>query len=272
LETVLKVTRATLQGDIAPKFMWVISEEKNWVDFKNIFNKKVLVTFICPVTLTFPRNNDGKIMGYENFISPEWITKHSLALNYSLEVLKIVFALGRFAGLNLPNIVSVGKSTNVFKVFKDNLLEHVEKYELGGESLAKDMKEVDKALGQHLTITFQEGRNIMPQPEVKAFSPSTIKRLQQSYQAVKEIASDDVDFFQTGLVKSVADDGSSEYVLNKPEVVSLHRKRGENCLGLSSEKLEKEMILLNTVVKKGTITKVSAHKKTEEKFVILRKN
>jgi len=220
----------------APKLMCIIpadSSVKDWINLNALVGKKVKVIFICPVTLSIPRDDNNKPMGYSMEMPRDWVRKYGPALKISYEILRIGFAVGRFAGLPLPNLSSAGSSTNVMNVLNDNLVDYMGKDYMGEEAL--DLEELAGVLGDRVTLALPEADENLSKHVNKGMQ----KVISTSYDEVKKIAKQngDEDFLQTGLTKVVYN-GHVEYVLNKSEIKNMYEKEGPSCIGLTPAKLQ----------------------------------
>ncbi|KAK1735803.1 leucine-rich repeat protein [Skeletonema marinoi] len=214
----------------APKLMCIIPEDRSvmdWIKLKALVGEKVKVIFICPVTLSIPLDGNNKPMGYSMEMPRDWVRRYGPALQISYEILRIGFAVGRLF-LPLPNLSSVGSSTNVMNVLNDNLVEYM------GEG-APDLKELAGVLGDRATFDLPEADENLS----KHVSKGMRKLISTSYDEVKKIAKQngDEDFLQTGLTKVVYN-GHVEYVLNKSEIKNMYEKEGPSCIGLTPAELQ----------------------------------
>ncbi|KAK1735826.1 leucine-rich repeat protein [Skeletonema marinoi] len=220
-----------LKGCHAPQLMYIIPEDPSvmdWIKLKALVGKKVKVIFICPVTLSIPRDGNNKPMGYSMEMPRDWVRKYGPALKISYEILRIGFAVGRLFSLPLPNLSSAGSSTNVMNVLNDNLVDYM------GEG-ALDLEELAGVLGDRVTLDLPEADENLS----KHVSKGMRKLISTSYDEVKKIATQngDEDFLQTGLTKVVYD-GHVEYVLNKSEIKNMYEKEGPSCIGLTQAELQ----------------------------------
>jgi len=249
----------------APKLMCIIpadSSVKDWINLNALVGKKVKVIFICPVTLSIPRDDNNKPMGYSMEMPRDWVRKYGPALKISYEILRIGFAVGRFAGLPLPNLSSAGSSTNVMNVLNDNLVDYMGKDYMGEEAL--DLEELAGVLGDRVTLAVPEADENLSKHEM-------MTKINASYEEVMNIAkrNGDEDFLKTGLSKVVCD-GHVEYVLDKAEIKSIYQQMGPSCLGLPQEELQARGADLGVVMKEGYLEKKIGFK-WELRYVILRK-
>ena len=249
LENISRNVHNILRDTDAPKLMYIIPEDSSvaeWISLKPLIGRKVKIIFICPVTLSIPRDGKNKPMGYSMLMPKEWVKKYGPALKISFEVLRVGFAIGRLASLPLPNISSIGKSTNHFSVMNDNLVAY-----MGTE--APDLKELAKAIGERTTLVVPE----LSEPDADLSSHLTEdmrKTIKASYEEVKKIAESNKDgnFLKTGLTKVVSD-GCVDYVLNDPKIKTLYQAKGRECIGLTTEKLSALGADLHIIVKEGEL-------------------
>eukprot|EP00985_Skeletonema_marinoi_P029983 scaffold29926_cov138-Skeletonema_marinoi.AAC.5 len=198
-------------------------------------------------------------MGYSMEMPHNWVRKYGPALKISYEILRIGFAVGRIASLPLPNLSSVGSSTNFMNVLNDNLVDYMKE--------APDLKELASVLGDQATFDLPEADENLS----KHVSKGMQKLISTSYDEVKDIAkrNGDEDYMKTGLSKVVCD-GHVEYVLDKAEIKSIYQQMGPSCLGLPQAELQARGANLGVVMKEGYLEKETAFGWIE-RYVILRK-
>eukprot|EP00560_Eucampia_antarctica_P008194 CAMPEP_0197826178 /NCGR_PEP_ID=MMETSP1437-20131217/3166_1 /TAXON_ID=49252 ORGANISM="Eucampia antarctica, Strain CCMP1452" /NCGR_SAMPLE_ID=MMETSP1437 /ASSEMBLY_ACC=CAM_ASM_001096 /LENGTH=287 /DNA_ID=CAMNT_0043426499 /DNA_START=25 /DNA_END=888 /DNA_ORIENTATION=+ len=168
------------------------------------------IAFICPVSLTVPRNNDGTVKGYDITCQRGWVKKYGPALMASLKTLQVLCAAGRIAGLPLPNLNNIGKGLNTFDEVNEQLIEYM------GEDVIPNFKEIGDTLTGCMTID----ADVSPDSDLKEI-------IRKSFIEVQQLAQNQNDpkFLMTGLVK-VQWEGDVEYVLNEPDVKKKYEEGG----------------------------------------------
>ncbi len=236
--------------------------KKDWFKPTNLVTTIVQIMFICPVTYSVPRDGKNKPMCYEMKMPNDWVRKYGPALKISFEVLRVAFAVGRLAGLPLPNVSGVSKKTNPFNVLNDNLALYMEN--------SPDLSELSTAFGKELNTSLpDEDPSISLSEDIK-------KKIQCSYNEVKEIAKENGDphFAQTGLSKVMKDDYVDD-VLNDPKIKALYQEMGPKCTSLTAEEMNERGADLGVVVKEGELlkkSKSSFKKEWDQRYFVLRRN
>jgi len=204
-----KMIISLLQDQDSPRLPYMIPQK--WeANINTLFTKKMKIAFICPVSLTVPRNLDGTVKGYDITLQRGWVKKYGPALLISLEALKVLCAVGRVAGLPLPNLNSFGTTTNIIHVANDQLIECMEK-----EDITAKVNNIGSALNNRVTVGAGISLQDYSEAELKSFV--NIKRLAEKQ--------DDPNFLNTGLVKVVrVKDGKVEYILNDPYVINEYKE------------------------------------------------
>jgi len=194
-----------------PRFPYMIPRDKEmYLDINKFFTKSMRITFLCPITKIIPRHHDGSPKGYDITLQKGWVKKYGPALLASLEVLKVLCAVGRVAGLPLPNLNSVGPNTNIIDVAIAPLIDHMRK-----EDVTAKVKDIGNALNDRVTVNAGISEEDYSEEELNSFV--NIKRLAEKQ--------DDSKFYDTGLVKVVrVKDGKVEYVLNDPYVIKEYKE------------------------------------------------
>jgi len=258
LDEVLKVTtKAALNSDHllelaiksakdAPNLMLIIPSNrkfKDWESISTLLSNKVKVLFVCPVTYSVPRNDNGDIKGYELTVTMDWYRKYGPIIRITYNLLKAAAIIG---------------SSGVLCAI-DAALKPLE------DSLAT-MNKASKSAPSLPT----DGNSHTVDPDNK--------ELEASYQIVKGIASSegDKEFFKTGLTQAYCRfDHSIAYVLDDPSTIQLYKEKGKACL-LSTVKTRAE---LNADEKSGqgadkgvVLRKGNLVKGNKTRFYVLRKN
>jgi len=88
----------------APNHMLIIPLDltfKDWGDISNLVTKRAKIVFVCPVTYLVPRDNEGKVKGYEVNLTRDWYSKYGHVLRISYILLKVALAIGSSGALSL---------------------------------------------------------------------------------------------------------------------------------------------------------------------------
>jgi hypothetical protein len=243
IELVETMTRNMLEDSIAPTLVYIAPLDfsiEDWLDLKVLTTKPVKVCFICPVTLSVPRDANGDAMGYDIVLPKDWVVQYGPALQISLAVLKVAFAVGRIAGLPLPDSQRVDANINSFSVMNDTMIALMEEE-------SPYLKELSDSLTAHLTTTFPANDMVGLPKEMK-------QMVERSYRDVKQLAVklDDPEFRRCGLVKKVCSDGSAQYILDRPDIKKMFKKKGPS---LSNEQKIECGANLDIVKKEGELEK-----------------
>jgi hypothetical protein len=235
-----------IEKEVVPRFVLILpkptASEKKWWTLAtrwskpgNWINKKVLIYFVCPITLRVPADAEG----YETKLRQDWVIKYGPALLMGLRVLKIACALGRLAGLPLPVLSAVPSEVQNF------ISDHT-----GALSTMYSMLRQDKDLetiGTALDERVEEFTNGSLAQEIKTLPTEHGEAVRTSYEDMREIAkgvdgSNDLNFDtiveKCGLVREYHQ-GRSAFV--GKDVKHLYVRMGEDAFGLSEERLRKEL-------------------------------
>jgi serine/threonine protein kinase/Ran GTPase-activating protein (RanGAP) involved in mRNA processing and transport len=284
LQKSVQMTYSLLSGSSAPRYPCMIADESiSLMDLFNLdaaFVRKAKLYFICPVTFSVPRDSVGVPVGYDLELPRDWVKTYGPALCISLKALRIGFAIGRLAGLPLPNLSDIGPKTNVLQVMADNIVDYMYKDEEGnGVALKEALKELTDSMEGLATVSVpSDGPHVADsQPTEGQLRARDL--IGSSYEKVKQIAvnQNDPEFFKTGLVKAACKmDGSVEYVLNDPNIKALYEEKGQSCIGRSPAELSDLGADLHVVIKEGELEKQSGrHAMTsrwKKRYFVLRKN
>jgi len=229
-----------LASSSAPRFMFIIPSKHNIEDkfkLQALLQKKVKIVFICPVSRTIPRDDNGNIKGYEFDFPKGWYEQFGPYLRITLMYVSLALKISGVA--HIPNI----------------LPDETEKL-LAGEIKVMQtyMEKVEKVVDQDTV-------------DLKEVGKTHIEDFKIAYEQVKKIAleKNDGEFLQTGLKKVIckSDTTTSEYVLNHPDIIELYESKGNNALNIDTNKLENFFI-----AKSGNLRKKKNGKKVERYYVL----
>lgn len=209
-----KMLRTLITGKcVAPKYLYFHEKKSGWKDLSKLFNKQVEVFFICPITMSIPKDANGNFCSYMVKLPAQWIQKYGPAIVLSLKVMKVACAIGRLAGLPLPVISDIpsqgngwiSKSTKSLTAMYNTLSED------------KDLAPVTSFIDKKYNSVVAVGTEAIENAESgEVHEEPSCKLIQKSYNEIKSLADTfnkpDPGFHRSGLVLAIDKQGNSEYV------------------------------------------------------------
>jgi len=215
----------------APRYMLVLPEKFGIEDKLNLtalVNKKVLVVFLCPVTLIVPRNENGDIMGYEFNFTRDWYEKWGPGLRIGFMYLSLAIKVYSSGVVDIPGPIAPEK--DITRLLKENV-SWLQKY-AAADTVNNNIN--------------QEAINIEDPNAIRSLSGEDLDKLRCTYEEVMNVAQNDKEFLKSGLRREYCtSDNTSEYVLNIPEVRDLYQEKGKESLNAFA----------NTEAMKGCLTR-----------------
>jgi serine/threonine protein kinase len=242
----------------APRYMLVLPLKFGIEDKLNLtalVNKKVLVVFLCPVTLIVPRNENGDIMGYEFNFTRDWYERWGPGLRIGFMYLSLAIKVYSSAVVNIRDPIAPETHIthgNLGKLLKENV-SWLQKY-AAADTVNNNIN--------------REAINIEDPDAIRRLSGEDLDKLRCTYEEVMNVTQNDKEFLKSGLRRQYcASDNTSEYVLNIPEATDLYQEKGKECLNTFA----------NTEAMKGCLTRKRERKlripsKEKTRYYVLRIN
>ena len=196
---------------------------------KGIAKDKFRLSFLDPVTgVCVPTGNDG--LGYIITLPKEWLVKHGKHLRDGLMVVKLACAIGRIAGLPLPDMIGLPKEVvtkaeaRAVKAFEE-LLDNAERAVEEGGGLSEESSAMSSGSGPPSRLS-------------RAASSGYEAATGKAYRALQMLIDKqcgDKELLHCGLEKVKANDGTVEWVA--PESKERFVKEGAACLIWNQQEL-----------------------------------
>lgn len=248
-----------IKNDVAPKYMCIVPETQKDMKFlerlkslakpSNAFEVQAKVFFVCPIT--FEWRGDGISVT----MTREWVKKYGPAIRMGLSCLQYACAVGRLAGLPIPNLSDATralrgalKDTKFIKQFTesfDKVLSSVD--EAGFPGIA----EFSDTVSDRVDELNMAAKNLMKNEESSREEKLTtdeqhLKLIRASFEEVTSLL-EDKKGVDIGLKLELSKkDGISEFVLDDQTVRGLFQEHGTECFSWDRDLFQTKLRDWNT--------------------------